>query len=219
MLGGHRLVVPLVVAVFAALAMAAARDAGAALLPADRALADALRQVRSPLVRDTMRVATQFGNNAVVFVLGALAALVVRRRCSVLAGSLVVAVLARPGLEWLLKEIVGRDRPPSAVALGAEGPSFPSGHVLAAIALWGLLPPVVAALGARRRLWWSSVVAAGAAVVAVAASRVYLGLHWPSDIAGSLLVGAVYLLAVEALMRACHRRRPCRPRQVALLQR
>jgi membrane-associated phospholipid phosphatase len=46
-------------------------------------------------------------------------------------------------------------------------------------------------------------------IAIVAASRVYLGVHWFSDVVGALLFGAVFLLAVEWCFDHGHRRYPC----------
>ena len=86
---------------------------------------------------------------------------------------------------------------------------------MAAIAIWGLLPPVVALVSGRHRAWWWSVAVSATVIVAVAFSRVYLGVHWFTDVVGALLLGALYLLAVERLLEWHHRRRPCAPLDAA----
>ena len=48
-------------------------------------------------------------------------------------------------------------------------------------------------------------------IAAVAFSRVYLGVHWLTDVVGALILGALYLLGVEWLLAWHHRRRPCGP--------
>jgi undecaprenyl-diphosphatase len=106
-------------------------------------------------------------------------------------------------LSPLLKAVVGRTRPvfdePVATALGG---SFPSGHTFAATALCtsGLLVllPAVRAVPARCAL-----LAVGVVVpLAVAATRVLLGVHYPSDVLGGLLIGAGWALACGAALRA-----------------
>ena len=49
-------------------------------------------------------------------------------------------------------------------------------------------------------IWWTSVVISGIVIVLVAASRVYLGVHWFSDAVAGLLLGSFFLLGVEALL-------------------
>ncbi len=88
----------------------------------------------------------------------------------------------------LLKEVVGIPRPsPEQVAVLATetSPSFPSGHAQGATAVWGYL---AARLG---RPWaWAM---AAVVVFLVGLSRVYLGVHYPQDVVGGFLLGAVSL--------------------------
>jgi hypothetical protein len=71
------------------------------------------------------------------------------------------------------------------------------------------VPPVVALLTNRRALWWAASVVSGTIIVLVAASRVYMGVHWFSDVIGGLLFGAVFLLVIERIGDVTHRRHPC----------
>jgi undecaprenyl-diphosphatase len=148
---------------------------------------------------------SRFGSTAVVLSVGALLALVCWSRCRAVAIAIAVATLGRPVLEFLLKAVVARDRPNFARMVNGQGPSFPSGHVMAAVAIWGLLPLVVGLFTRSRVLWWASVAVGGFLIVTIAASRVYLGVHWPSDVVAGVLVGAFFLLGVEAVMDHVHR--------------
>jgi undecaprenyl-diphosphatase len=109
----------------------------------------------------------------------------------------------------MLKAVVGRDRPDLERLVNGHGPAFPSGHVMASVALWGLVPLVVGLFTRNRILWWASVAASGALILAIAASRVYLGVHWFSDVLGGLLLGSFFLLAIEAVLGYAHRINGC----------
>jgi membrane-associated phospholipid phosphatase len=93
---------------------------------------------------------------------------------------------------------VGRRRPPTADwAVHVTGFAFPSGHtVTSATAAGVLIWALYGRLAGWRRALASSVLALWA--VAVGLSRVYLGVHWPSDVAGGWLM-TVALLGLAAL--------------------
>lgn len=201
--------VPLVVLGFAMLAAAAVIDGGSVLAVVDEPVTRALVDIRSGPLDGVVKTVSTLGGITVVTTLLAILALLVWHHCPPLAWTLLAASAARPALEWTLKELIDRPRPDLGRLVPGNGPSFPSGHVMAAVAIWGLLPPVVALLTGRRSAWWWSVGISTTVIVTVGFSRVYLGVHWLSDVVGAFLLGAIYLLGVEWLLDWHHRRRPC----------
>lgn len=201
--------IPLVVVAFMFLAIAAAIDDGSFLLTWDEPVTRALVDLRSPGLDGIVKGVSGLGGITVVTVALILMLLLVWHECRALALVLLAASVARPLLEWSLKRLIDRPRPALGRLVAGEGPSFPSGHVMAAIAIWGLLPPVMALVSGRRRVWWWSVAVSAAIILLVAFSRVYLGVHWLSDVVGALLLGALYLVVLELLIDWHHRRYPC----------
>jgi hypothetical protein len=116
--------------------------------------------------------------------------------CRVFAVAYPAAVAAGSLVNVTLKYIVDRPRPPDPDA-GTALASFPSGHALHAVIIWGLLPPAIYVLSRRRWAFWAAVVVGAVAIAGVGLQRVHLGAHWPTDVVGSMLVGAVILLAAE----------------------
>jgi undecaprenyl-diphosphatase len=152
---------------------------------------------------------SRFGSTMIVLSVGAFLALLTWGRCRAVSIAILAATLGRPIVEFLLKALVGRDRPDLERMVNGHGPSFPSGHVMASVALWGLLPLVVGLFTRSRVIWWISVAFSGSLILAIAASRVYLGVHWFSDVVGGLLLGSFFLLAIEAVLGYVHRINGC----------
>ena len=119
-------------------------------------------------------------------------------------------VLLAQGLSELLKAWVGRPRPMLVSHLDlVYSSSFPSGHAMMTPVVYLTLASVLAASERRRSEKVLLLGAAALLTVAVGVSRVYLGVHWPSDVlAGWCLGGSVALAVALALRRAApHRRR------------
>ncbi|HEX2193283.1 MAG TPA: phosphatase PAP2 family protein [Acidimicrobiales bacterium] len=145
-----------------------------------------------------MRRAGELGSRWLIVALTIPMAALAWARCRQLAVVLIAAFPAALALELFLKAIVDRPRPLMAAGFGS---SFPSGHVLAAAAFWGLVPPWIYLVTRRRWAWAASAGLAGLALVLVGVSRIYVGAHWPSDVVGGYLGGAVFLLAAEWAVR------------------
>lgn len=123
----------------------------------------------------------------------ALARAGLRREALAVALSLGGAML----LSDLVKLLVSRPRPPVEHLQAVTGSSFPSGHATQASAFWFSLALVLRARGASRKVTGLAAAVAGVLVVAVAASRVYLGVHYPSDVVAGILFGTGWAVFVS----------------------
>jgi undecaprenyl-diphosphatase len=93
---------------------------------------------------------------------------------------------------------LGFDRPrPDLVPhiMTAETPSFPSGHSTAAAAVYLMLGALLARVQRRRRLRLFFVALAATITVLVGLSRIYLGVHWPSDVVAGWTLGGGWAVA------------------------
>jgi len=207
----HRKIVFVVtISLVVGVAVAAAVNGGSVLLPVDRPVAEWVAAARTPRWTHLFNVGSHLGDNIVVFSLAAGLAAVTWRRCRYLALALLAAAAVRPAVEFVLKAVVSRTRPEIEPLGDFHGPSHPSGHPLAAAALWGLMPAVAAVHIRSRIVWWGTVGLSATIVVVVAAARVYKGAHYLTDVVASLAWAGLYLACVQGTFDRLHHERDCR---------
>jgi undecaprenyl-diphosphatase len=100
-------------------------------------------------------------------------------------------------LSYLVKLLVARPRPPVEHLQRVTGSSFPSGHATQASAFWFALVLAAPAIGASRAVTGLAAALALLLVLAVAASRVYLGVHYPADVVAGVLLGMSWAVFVS----------------------
>ena len=172
------------------------------ILSIDILITREFQENQAPWLKISMIAISYLGSNGLIFAalifLTALAFWIVRLRLEALL-ILVLSVVSNL-LNLAIKIIVGRPRPTSSVVdiiTSASGQSFPSGHVMAYVAFFGLLFSLGLILFRRDR-WWHYVLLIVPAffVVMVGPSRIYLGDHWASDVIGGYIFGGL-LLAIS----------------------
>jgi undecaprenyl-diphosphatase len=114
-----------------------------------------------------------------------------RKRVGIIALHLLVVTTGSLSLNPTMKYLLGRDRPDLFPRRGMYNwASYPSGHAILTIALY----MTVALLLYRTRGWRWPFLVAVAVFLANAYSRLYLAVHWPTDLVGGLLIGTVWLI-------------------------
>lgn len=162
-----------------------------------------LRPLGPPRLLETVRDVTALGGTLLrnLFALGAIVALVFlhKRKEAALLGLTVVGGLL---VNAVLKLAVGRPRPEITLHLTeAGGASFPSGHSFNAAVVYISLAIAFAALSQRRKVRLTIMGSALAVSLAVACSRIWLGVHWPTDALAGWLGGTAWAFSAAALLR------------------
>lgn len=169
---------------------------------------------QTPTRRMVMADITELGTGVVVMMVVAVSALflwLTRHRHS--AALLLVATSVGIVINGLLKNVFHRDRP-AIFDWGTEvfSSSFPSGHAMSAAIVYG----TVAYLAARlQRTHVARALTIGAALILIlliAFSRIFLGVHYPSDTLAGLLIGLAWaafcMASLEAIQKVALRRAP-----------
>jgi undecaprenyl-diphosphatase len=139
---------------------------------------------------NAMRSISRLGSTPVVVALALIAMVIemVRKPSRSLALFVALVVVGQFALSNGIKYIVERARPDISRLTGFAGTSFPSGHSTAAAACYAAIALILTRHRSRRTKIAGASIAAGLAVT-IAATRVFLGVHWFTDVLAGLLLG------------------------------
>ena len=160
-----------------------------------------------PWLEEVGRDITALGGNAVLILL-TLAVLIflLMSDKSYLALVVLVATLGALGASSLLKKSIDRDRPdlvPHRTVIYTA--SFPSGHSMLSASTYLTLGALLAATQRRKRIKIFILLFCTFITLLVGISRVYLGVHWPSDVVAGWTAGAAWALVCWLLARGLQR--------------
>jgi membrane-associated phospholipid phosphatase len=177
------------------------------LVMVDRWVFQALNSVRTPLMTGIMERITFLGGGEVITA-GALLVcfvLLLRKRFAELVG-LFAAVLGGSLLSLVMKAAINRPRPPMDVALSPFGASFPSGHALMSVLFYGFCA-YLSILSVKTMETRSKIVTwAVFLVFMIGVSRLYLGVHYLSDVAAGFTAGICWLVVCATGVELFRRR-------------
>jgi membrane-associated phospholipid phosphatase len=164
---------------------------------ADVAIMRWVREWSSPAADTVMEAFTRIGSYFVTgCIIGCVALWAFTHRAKALAWEVVAVYVAAITINALLKNSFDRPRPdlfPGVVL--PETWSFPSGHSMVSLAAYGTAAFVIARM--YPRYGWVAWLVVAMVVPPVGLSRVYLGVHWPSDVAAGFAAAAVLLIATR----------------------
>lgn len=186
--------------------------AQAPLVHIDHAVFEGLQAWRTEGIDTTMVAITEFGGARVSVAVGvAVFAWLAWRRAWAPAIYWAVALIGARLCVLALKAGIERARPASIYG-GIESFSFPSGHATSSMVTYGFLAFLLC-VGQRWRIRIPVLTLAITSIVAIGLSRLYLGMHWLSDVLAGYMLGLVWILLLGSLYLALHapRRLPALP--------
>ncbi|MFD2172030.1 phosphatase PAP2 family protein [Tumebacillus lipolyticus] len=158
----------------------------------DSSIITFITEFHSELMTKVMIAITTFGNTESVVIISLLALfLLYRLGNNKLEMAIVFLVVGASGaVNYLIKNLVQRIRPDQNPLIIEHGFSFPSGHSMSAFALYGVLAFMVWLKVENKWLRAALISACAGLVLLIGTSRIYLGVHYPSDVIGGFLGGA-----------------------------
>jgi membrane-associated phospholipid phosphatase len=182
---------------------------GESIVSFDKTVAVSLHAHATGFATGVLSAVTWLGGAKVLLAVTLVAAIWLLLRRRVAHAALMGVALA--GGEWLnvlLKAAFDRPRPSFAEPLAtAAGFSFPSGHAMVSLTVYGALAFVIAASVRSRRAQVLAVVPTMALVAAIGFSRVYLGVHYVSDVLAGYSAGLAWLTLCALVLLVASRLR------------
>ena len=177
-----------------------------AYVPAERfdlAVRDTIHAWASPQLTFAMRGFTTLGSEAFLVPVGLILVWLLvadgRRRAAAL---FVIAALGGEAWDEGLKLFFKRARPEAFFGIPQPNTySFPSGHSMASCCFYGAVAMIAIAQARSRFRPWAIGAAMASLVAMVGLSRIYLGVHYPTDVLGGYLAGVAWLAAIYATGR------------------
>lgn len=110
--------------------------------------------------------------------------------------NLVVATI----LNFLLKNILQRPRPMEYRIIDESGYSFPSGHSMVSMAFYGFLMYLIYKYVKNKYIKWTLITILGILTISIGISRIYLGVHYTSDVFAGFLMAISYLIVYISIV-------------------
>ena len=163
----------------------------------DQAVANALHAAATPFATKIFLAITALGSGEAIVLVGVIVlGLFLWRRRWIYASSWLVAIVGVVALNLLLKQIFERPRPVFMEPIIVETSySFPSGHAMDSLVMYGMLAYFALLLIKPWRTRMAILFGAALLVIMIGFSRLYLGVHYFSDVIAGFAAGAVWLSA------------------------
>ncbi len=135
---------------------------------------------------------TNFGGAIFIAVVAIFLAIIIKNKK--IGISIFVNLVIITGLNQLLKRILHRPRPTEYRIIQETGYSFPSGHSMISMAFYGYLIYLIYKHVKNKYIKWISISLLSILICLIGISRIYLGVHYTSDVLGGFLISISYLV-------------------------
>lgn len=135
---------------------------------------------------------TNFGGAIFIAVVAIFLAIIIKNKK--IGISIFVNLVMITGLNQLLKRILHRPRPTEYRIIQETGYSFPSGHSMISMAFYGYLIYLIYKHVKNKYIKWISISLLSILICLIGISRIYLGVHYTSDVLGGFLISISYLV-------------------------
>ncbi len=153
----------------------------------------------SDFITPIAKFITNFGGVIGIVSLALVLSIVIKNRKMGLA--IWINLIVSGSLNYLLKNILQRPRPEEFRIIEERGYSFPSGHSMVSMAFYGFLIYLIFKNVNNKYIKWISIVSLACLIVLIGISRIYLGVHYFSDVIAGFFVAISYLVVYTSIAK------------------
>lgn len=143
-------------------------------------------------------IITQFGSALLLIILTVVLAIIIKDKK--ISFSIFLNLILVGLINQILKHIVQRPRPTEYRIIDEKGYSFPSGHSMASVAFYGFLIYLIYKKVKNPKLKWIFILLLSILIILIGSSRIYLGVHYTSDVLAGFFVSTSYLLVYTSII-------------------
>lgn len=162
----------------------------------DMKIIDGIQEMKEPYLTSIMRFFSYIGNTVSVMIISLIILVILyivfKQRKELIL--FIIVLVGSTGFNLLLKALFQRERPTLYTMIEEEGFSFPSGHSMAALSLYGIVSFLLWRHIPKKMGRVVLILTSTAFILIIGFSRIYLGAHFPSDIIGAYLFSGFWLL-------------------------
>lgn len=158
----------------------------------DNKIYELLTKTQNPKITETMIIISFFASAITLIGLSIVLILILKKKkySRFIALNLTLSFITNR----ILKFIIRRPRPPRIQIVHENGYSFPSSHAMVSFAFYGFIIYLLCTNVKNKVLKYSITIVLSIIVILIGISRIYLGVHYVTDIIGGFIFGCVYLI-------------------------
>ena len=153
----------------------------------------------SDFVTSCAKFITNFGGGICLILITILSFIVIKNKK--IGGAIALNLAVQSILNLAIKNIFQRPRPIEYRLIEETGYSFPSGHSMASMAFYGLIIYLIYKNVKNKYIKWISIIFLSILILAIGFSRIYLGVHYTSDVLGGFLLTIAYLMVYTSVIK------------------
>ena len=155
----------------------------------------------SPTITQILKIITMFGSGYIILPICLISVFYLRKKKESIYIILNLIIIFL--LNQVLKIIIARPRPEGFRLIEEIGYSFPSGHSMVSMAFYGLYIYFIYKNVKNKYIKWIAIIALSTFIILIGISRIYLGVHYASDVLAGFLLSISYLTIFISCLTLC----------------